>query len=147
MRCTVARFDFVKKPYEAGELISTMETALRQCKLEIQNLVMEEKLKESEELHRFIVNNSPDLVYMLDRNGCFTFLNDRIESLLGYRKNELIGRHYSELVDDDHLEMPATSSTSAAPAIVPRPMWRCVSKAACRVADRDCFTPSRCGWN
>jgi diguanylate cyclase (GGDEF)-like protein/PAS domain S-box-containing protein len=98
-------FDFVKKPYEAGELISTMETALRQCKLETQNLVMEEKLKESEELHRFIVNNSPDLVYMLDRNGCFTFLNDRIESLLGYRKNELIGRHYSELVDDDHLEV------------------------------------------
>jgi diguanylate cyclase (GGDEF)-like protein/PAS domain S-box-containing protein len=97
-------FDFVKKPYEAGELITTMETALRQCELETQNLVMEGKLKESEELHRFIVNNSPDLVYMLDRNGCFIFLNDRLESLLGYRKEELIGRHYSELVDDDHLE-------------------------------------------
>ncbi|HEY5644848.1 MAG TPA: diguanylate cyclase, partial [Pseudomonadales bacterium] len=97
-------FDFVKKPYEAGELISTLETALRQCELESKNLVMEEKLRESEELHRFIVNNSPDLVYMLDRNGCFIFLNDRLESLLGYRREELIGRHYSELVDDDHLE-------------------------------------------
>ena len=98
-------FDFVKKPYEAGELISTMETALRQCRLENQNHAMEEKLRESEELHRFIVNNSPDLVYMLDRNGCFTFLNDRVEALLGFRKDELIGRHYSELVDDDHLEV------------------------------------------
>jgi diguanylate cyclase (GGDEF)-like protein/PAS domain S-box-containing protein len=97
-------FDFVKKPYEAGELISTMETALRQCELENQNEVMEAKLKDSEELHRFIVNNSPDLVYMLDRNGCFIFLNERLESLLDYRKDELIGRHYSELVDDDHLE-------------------------------------------
>lgn len=97
-------FDFVKKPYEAGELISTMETALRQCDLESKNTVMEGKLKESEELHRFIVNNSPDLVYMLDRNGCFIFLNERLESLLGYRKEDLIGRHYSELVDDDHLE-------------------------------------------
>ena len=97
-------FDFVKKPYEAGELITTMETALRQCELEDQNHVMEEKLKSSEELHRFIVNNSPDLVYMLDRNGCFIFLNERLESLLGYNKEELIGRHYSELVDDDHLE-------------------------------------------
>ena len=98
-------FDFVKKPYEAGELISTMETALRQCELESRNQVMEAKLKDSEELHRFIVNNSPDLVYMLDRNGCFIFLNERLESLLGYRKEELIGRHYSELVDDDHLEL------------------------------------------
>ena len=98
-------FDFVKKPYEAGELISTMENALRQCELESQNSVMEEKVKASEELHRFIVNNSPDLVYMLDRNGCFIFLNERLESLLGYRKEELLGRHYSELVDDEHLEI------------------------------------------
>lgn len=97
-------FDFVKKPYEAGELISTMETALRQCELENRNQEMEAKLQDSEELHRFIVNNSPDLVYMLDRNGCFIFLNERLESLLGYKKDELIGRHYSELVDDDHLE-------------------------------------------
>lgn len=102
LRC--GAFDFVKKPYEAGELIATMETALRQCKLENENQHMEEKLKESEELHRFIVNNSPDLVYMLDRNGCFIFLNERVESLLGYRKDELVGRHYSELVDDEHLE-------------------------------------------
>lgn len=98
-------FDFVKKPYEAGELIATMETALRQCQLETQNQLMEEKLKESEELHRFIVNSSPDLVYMLDRNGCFTFLNDRVESLLGFSKDELLGKHYTEIVDQDHLEI------------------------------------------
>ncbi|MEQ8859591.1 MAG: EAL domain-containing protein [Pseudomonadales bacterium] len=97
-------FDFVKKPYEAGELIATMETALRQCRLETENADMERRLKESEALHRFIVNNSPDLVYMLDRNGCFTFINDRVESLLGYRREELIGRHYSEIVDPEHLE-------------------------------------------
>jgi diguanylate cyclase (GGDEF)-like protein/PAS domain S-box-containing protein len=97
-------FDFVKKPYEASELIATMETALRQCRLEADTALMELQLRESESLHRFIVNSSPDLVYMLDRNGCFTFLNDRVGSLLGYRKEELIGRHYSEIVDPDFLE-------------------------------------------
>ncbi len=97
-------FDFVKKPYEAGELISTMETALRQSRLEAENQHMERQLEESEALHRFIVNSSPDLVYMLDRHGCFTFLNDRVETLLGYRKEELLGRHYSEIIDPDHLE-------------------------------------------
>ncbi|MDH3643823.1 MAG: diguanylate cyclase, partial [Gammaproteobacteria bacterium] len=103
LRC--GAFDFVKKPYEAGELLATMETALRQCQLESQNQLMEEQLKESESLHRFIVNSSPDLVYMLDRNGCFDFLNDRVETLLGYTKDELLGKHYTELVDEDHLEM------------------------------------------
>jgi diguanylate cyclase (GGDEF)-like protein/PAS domain S-box-containing protein len=35
---------------------------------------------------------------MLDANGRFSFINGRVESLLGYRKNELLGVHYSTLV-------------------------------------------------
>lgn len=97
-------FDFVRKPFEAGELVATIETALRQCRLEADNAMMQLQLRESESLHRFIVNSSPDLVYMLDRNGCFTFLNDRVGSLLGYRKDELIGKHYSEIVDPEFLD-------------------------------------------
>jgi diguanylate cyclase (GGDEF)-like protein/PAS domain S-box-containing protein len=96
-------FDFVKKPYESAELIATMETALRQVKLEQSHDEMQGKLKDSEELHRFIVNSSPDLVYMLDRNGCFTFINDRIETMLGFSKLELLGRHFSELIDPEDL--------------------------------------------
>ena len=97
-------FDFVKKPYEAAELIAIMETALRQVRLENQHDEMEMQLKQSEELHRFIVNSSPDLLYMLDRNGCFTFINDRIESMLGMSREGLVGRHYSDLVDEDDIE-------------------------------------------
>ncbi|MEQ8486019.1 MAG: EAL domain-containing protein [Pseudomonadales bacterium] len=97
-------FDFVKKPYDAGELIAALEGALEQCRLEAEGTAAEIRIKESEALHRFIVNSSPDLVYMLDKHGCFTFLNDRVEALLGYRKQELIGRHYSEIVDDDDMD-------------------------------------------
>jgi diguanylate cyclase (GGDEF)-like protein/PAS domain S-box-containing protein len=97
-------FDFVKKPYDAGELIAALEGALEQCRLEAEGAAAEIRIKESEALHRFIVNSSPDLVYMLDKHGCFTFLNDRVEVLLGYRKQELIGRHYSEIVDDDYMD-------------------------------------------
>jgi PAS domain S-box-containing protein len=73
-------------------------------RLENQHDEMESQLKQSEELHRFIVNSSPDLVYMLDRNGCFTFINDRIESMLGIDRKALVGRHYSDLVDEDDIE-------------------------------------------
>lgn len=97
-------FDFVKKPYEAAELIATLETALRQVQLEKRHDEMQSQLKESEELHRFIVNSSPDLVYMLDCNGCFTFVNDRLESMLGFSREALVGKHFSELIDADYVE-------------------------------------------
>jgi diguanylate cyclase len=101
---TSGAFDFVRKPYEAAELIATLEKALSHRRLELSNALMEKRIKDSEELHRFIVNSSPDLVYMLDRNGCFEFLNDRVEALLGIPKEELLGKHYSELIYEEDLD-------------------------------------------
>jgi PAS domain S-box-containing protein len=62
------------------------------------------KLEESEALHRFIVHNSPDLLYMLDKNGCFVFVNKNTVKLLGYSRRELIGKHYREVVFTEDLE-------------------------------------------
>ncbi len=93
-------FDFVKKPYEAAELIGTMETALRQIRLEQERDELELQVKESESLHRFIVNSSPDLVFMLDREGRFSFVNDRIESMLGFDKKALLGQHVTALIEE-----------------------------------------------
>ncbi len=101
---THGAFDFVRKPYEAAELLATVEKTLAHHRLQEQNQLMENQLRESEELYRFIVHSSPDLVYMLDRNGCFTFLNDRVDALLGYSQEELIGKHYSEIVAEEDLE-------------------------------------------
>ena len=101
---THGAFDFVRKPFEAAELLATVKKALEHHRLEERNLQMEDHLRESEELYRFIVHSSPDLVYMLDRNGCFTFLNDQVEALLGYSQQELIGKHYSEIVAEEDLD-------------------------------------------
>ncbi|NOQ45096.1 MAG: EAL domain-containing protein, partial [Desulfobulbaceae bacterium] len=54
----------------------------------------------SEQLHRVIVNKSPDLIYILDAKGCFQFINDRVEALLGYSKEELLGRPFNSLLVD-----------------------------------------------
>jgi len=62
------------------------------------------QLLESERWYRYMVNSSPDIVYMLDANGRFTFLNDRVEPLFGYRKESLIGQHYSALIYLEDLE-------------------------------------------
>jgi diguanylate cyclase (GGDEF)-like protein/PAS domain S-box-containing protein len=97
-------YDYLKKPYVPEELLSTVNNAIRKKRLEDANRVMENRLNRSEKLHRFIVNNSPDIIYILDEKGCFSFLNSKIEQLLGYDRNELIGHPIASIIEEDDLE-------------------------------------------
>ena len=97
-------YDFIKKPYAPDELLTTVKNATNKKQLENTNLSIQQKLEESEHLHRFIVDNSPDIVFMLDTEGRFTFINDTVYKTLGYDKNELLGQHYSKLVSGQSKE-------------------------------------------
>lgn len=97
-------YDFLRKPYELDELLLKIENALVKRRLEKENKAMNLQLGESERWYRYMVNNSPDVIYTLDASGRFTFLNDRVEPLLGYRKESLIGQHYSALIYLEDLE-------------------------------------------
>ncbi|MEQ1663610.1 MAG: EAL domain-containing protein [Thiobacillus sp.] len=93
--------DFVRKPYEPEELLRRIDSTLTQRRLEKENNHILQRLQQSEKWHRFLVNSSPDFIYTLDREGRFTFVNDRVESLLGYRREDLLGQHYSMVVHED----------------------------------------------
>ncbi|OZA44710.1 MAG: two-component system response regulator [Hydrogenophilales bacterium 17-61-76] len=95
--------DFVRKPYEPEELLRRIDNTLIQRRLERENNHILQRLQQSEKWHRFLVNSSPDFIYTLDVEGRFTFVNDRVESLLGYRRDDLLGQHYSLLVHEDDL--------------------------------------------
>ena len=102
--CSQGAYDFLRKPYATDELIITITNALHEKKLQKRNAFMQKQLAESERLHRYIVNTSPDIIYILDQEGHFTFINERIESLLGYSNEEIVGKHYSFLVHHDDME-------------------------------------------
>lgn len=51
-------------------------------------------------LHQFILDSSPELLYLLDSEGRIRFINRRVESLLGFQPQELICQHYEVLVDE-----------------------------------------------
>jgi len=102
--CTHGAYDFLRKPYATDELMITINNALKEKHLEKQNNFMHKQLSESERLHRYIVNTSPDIIYILDQDGHFTFINERIESLLGFSKEEIVGQHYTFLVHPDDIE-------------------------------------------
>lgn len=96
--------DFLRKPYEPDELLRVVASVVDKRRLEHNIQEVYQRLEASEQRYRFIVNNSPDIIFMLDERGRFAFVNERITSLLGYPVDEVMGRHYSELVHSDDLE-------------------------------------------
>ena len=98
-------YDYIRKPYSIEGLLNSLKNAFKKRQLEHENKVMQARLLRSEQLHRYIVNKSPDIVYMLNREGYFTFVNERMEKILGYNKSDVIGKHYSNIIYDNDLEL------------------------------------------
>ena len=57
---------------------------------------MEEALRESEERLRQLIEYAPDAIYMNDLNGTFLDGNKQVELMIGYKKEELVGRNLLE---------------------------------------------------
>jgi two-component system cell cycle sensor histidine kinase/response regulator CckA len=91
-------YDYIRKPFEFTEFLRTIENALNQQALKREKDKINKKLIRSEERYRYLVENSPDIIYTLDANGNFTFLSEALEHLLGFTVADLIGKHYSAIV-------------------------------------------------
>jgi diguanylate cyclase (GGDEF)-like protein/PAS domain S-box-containing protein len=97
-------YDYLRKPYSREELLKTVENALAQRRLAVDNERIAQRLETSERMYRNLVDSSPDIIYTLNQEGQFTFVNDRAYQLLGFTREELLGKHYSVLIHDEDLE-------------------------------------------
>jgi diguanylate cyclase (GGDEF)-like protein/PAS domain S-box-containing protein len=96
--------NYVRKPYSREQLLNTVGGVLGHRKLQKSRQRVAHALQNSERMYRYLVDASPDLIYTLNRDGRFTFVNDRVCQILGYTRAELIGKHYSFVVYADDLE-------------------------------------------
>ncbi|MFN7013504.1 MAG: PAS domain S-box protein, partial [Bacteroidia bacterium] len=68
-----------------------------------------ESLRRNEKMFQGIVENSIDIITMLNRHGVLTFISPSVEPILGYKPEELINKHPFEFMDASmHGEVMAT---------------------------------------
>ena len=66
-------------------------------------LKAEEALRQSEAKYRTLIENINDIVYVIDRDGRFTYLSPSLERISGYSADDLVGKKFSELVYPEDL--------------------------------------------
>jgi PAS domain S-box-containing protein len=97
-------FDYIRKPVEYEELIKRVNNALEQKRLTREKDAIHWALEQSQRKYKYLVENSPDIIYTLDDQGRFSFVNDAFERLLGVKRDQVIGEHYSRVICSRDLE-------------------------------------------
>ncbi len=90
----------------------------------------ENELRESEERHRLLTENSLTGIY-IHQDGCFVYGNERLCEILGYSFEELKAKHFWEVVhpDDRELVRQRGMARSRGEAAIPQYEFRIVTRS------------------
>lgn len=83
----------------SGKIIGTQGTAFDISKLNL----TEQINKENEVKYRTMIETSNDMIWMLDNNGNFTFMNKQAEKATGFLTNDLMGKSFEPVVMEEEL--------------------------------------------
>jgi PAS domain S-box-containing protein len=73
---------------------------------------VEQALRKSEESYRYLVENANDIIYKADQTGHFTFFNPIAVKTTEYPPEDLLGRHYLDLIHPDYRKVTEEFYTS-----------------------------------
>ncbi len=86
-----------KRPFNQSDINLLMGIA-PQIGISMNNARTYQKIRQSEEQFRSLGENAPDIIYTLDADGTFEYINPAWEKILGYKKEEVIGRYFIDFV-------------------------------------------------
>ena len=100
-------------------LVKYMEEELKKHSEQLENLVYSRtrEIEETKEYLENLLENANDVIYTLNRDGVFTYVNQKVE-MWGYEKEELVGQPFQallateEAVDKGVVEMAEIKPTS-----------------------------------
>ncbi len=99
--------DYIRKPFEVQKIAEVCELAFKKYNLRIIDKQFKEKNLEkkiSEKKYQGIVENSSDLIFIIDPDGNFSFVSKKSESFLGLKPEEIIGKPFIDVVFEEDKE-------------------------------------------
>jgi PAS domain S-box-containing protein len=84
--------------------VSLLMGIATQIAISMNNATSYQKVVESEERFRSLSENAPDIIYTLDIDGSFTYINPVWERILGHSTDEVIGRSFIDFVKKEDIK-------------------------------------------
>ncbi len=88
-----------KRPLTKGDLSLLMGIA-PQIAINLNNAASYKKIQESEERFRSLSENTPDIIYALNSEGFFSYVNPAMERILGNSPSEVVGKKFIDFVKE-----------------------------------------------
>jgi PAS domain S-box-containing protein len=98
----VRLFSTVKTPIRNEENLITMTVGVSRDMTE--RKLAEEAVKASETKYRSLVETSQDMIWSVDAQGCYTFVNPAVKYIYGYEPAEMLDRPFSDFVTPEQLQ-------------------------------------------
>ena len=81
--------------------------------------ISRQKAREAEERFRWLLESTPDAMIIADNAGCIVHVNVQVESVLGYKPDELLGLTVEQLLPENvrhkHVDMRQTYTANPKP--------------------------------
>ncbi len=90
-------YGYLNKPINERDLLTSIDTALDKHR-------MEQRLRESEEKYRNLINSLQDVIVSADENGVITYVSPRINDIAGFEEDEMVGRGFLAFVHPEDRE-------------------------------------------
>ncbi len=94
---------FTDQDFELVQLFAS------QAAMAVTNARLYEELHESERRYRYLVDNSPDMIWAVDEEGRFTFVSESVQTIAGYRPADLMGGHWERLTAPESMPIALAS--------------------------------------
>jgi len=92
-----------KRPLNQSDLNLLLGIAL-QIGISINNARSYQHILEREERFRALSENAPDIIYTINVEGFFSYVNPAWERILGHTKKEVIGKYFMDFVKEDDID-------------------------------------------
>jgi PAS domain S-box-containing protein len=90
-----------KPDHYSGKQLPLLQQIAPGLAISIQNALLLDEIKGSEERYRTVVEGSMDGVFVVGDDYRFRFVNKRLAEILGYARAELIGMDFREALDEE----------------------------------------------